>query len=421
MNRRGFLRASAGVAALGVGGRVALALEAEMASATLPPWQPGVLDIHHIHTGRGNSTFVLMPDGTSLLIDAGAAATPGPAMDAPRPDGSRRPGEWIARYAARQLKAAGQTESATGLDYAVMTHFHGDHVGDVLPNSPPLVAGGYRPAGISEVAQALPIRRLIDRGYPAYDFPAPVMEATATNYFAFARAAAGAGTVVEKAKVGSAEQIRLLRDRERYPEFDVRIIAGNGAVWAGNGEGSTMKFPPMAGLERSQLPSENSCSLALRMSYGKFSYFTGGDLNCDTNYGRDPWRDVETPAARVAGPVSVATCNHHGYFDATGPEFVGALRPRVWILQAWHAAHASIGVLANLYSPILYPGERDVFCTGLHLATALASGRFSDQFKSSQGHVVVRVAAGGAKYSVHVLEDGDESGRVKGSFGPYLS
>ena len=32
-------------------------------------WSPGSLDIHQISTGRGNSAFVIMPDGTTLLIE----------------------------------------------------------------------------------------------------------------------------------------------------------------------------------------------------------------------------------------------------------------------------------------------------------------------------------------------------------------
>jgi putative oxidoreductase len=72
----------------------------------LPPWTPGTLDIHQISTGRGNSALVVMPDGTTLLVDAG----PG--------------GDVIARYIERTL-----APSPARLDYAVLTHFHGDHVG----------------------------------------------------------------------------------------------------------------------------------------------------------------------------------------------------------------------------------------------------------------------------------------------------
>ncbi|MDD2726949.1 MAG: hypothetical protein PHO17_06555, partial [Proteiniphilum sp.] len=37
----------------------------------LTPWRKGYLDIHFISTGRGNASFILMPDGTTMLIDAG--------------------------------------------------------------------------------------------------------------------------------------------------------------------------------------------------------------------------------------------------------------------------------------------------------------------------------------------------------------
>jgi hypothetical protein len=103
MNRREFLRNSGGMAALSSGlGLSGLALPAfallDSATATLQPWQPGNLDIHHINTGRGNSALAILPDGTSLVIDAGASSTTGPTMCEARPDASLRPGQWIARY-----------------------------------------------------------------------------------------------------------------------------------------------------------------------------------------------------------------------------------------------------------------------------------------------------------------------------------
>ena len=38
---------------------------------TLPEWQEGYLDIHHINTGRGNCSFMILPDGTTMLADVG--------------------------------------------------------------------------------------------------------------------------------------------------------------------------------------------------------------------------------------------------------------------------------------------------------------------------------------------------------------
>jgi len=91
------------------------------APAPLPAWTPGTLDIHHIVTGRGNSTFAQLPDGTTLLVDAGAVPASIPYAD-PLPDGSRSPGAWIVDY-VRQMHAAG---AKARLDYALVTHFHND-------------------------------------------------------------------------------------------------------------------------------------------------------------------------------------------------------------------------------------------------------------------------------------------------------
>ena len=38
----------------------------------LPAWKPGILEIHQIATNRGNSALLLLPDGTTLMVDAGA-------------------------------------------------------------------------------------------------------------------------------------------------------------------------------------------------------------------------------------------------------------------------------------------------------------------------------------------------------------
>ena len=72
----------------------------------LTSWQPGFLDIHHIATGRGNASFVQMPDGTTLVVDVGASMTNDEEIAVPRPNAQRRPGQWIARYIQRHSKEA---------------------------------------------------------------------------------------------------------------------------------------------------------------------------------------------------------------------------------------------------------------------------------------------------------------------------
>lgn len=65
--------------------------------ANFEKWEAGYLDIHHINTGRGDCTFCVLPDGTTLLIDAGEVKA-NVRVVAPKPDNLKRTGEWIADY-----------------------------------------------------------------------------------------------------------------------------------------------------------------------------------------------------------------------------------------------------------------------------------------------------------------------------------
>jgi beta-lactamase superfamily II metal-dependent hydrolase len=386
-------------------------------STHFEPWQHGFLDIHHISTGRGNSVLIICPDGTSILIDAGAVKGPAEAMATARPNSTRRPGEWIGRYAHYHLRTSPRQE----LDYAVLTHFHGDHIGDVTSDCPAAPAGDYRLTGISDVAEIIPIGKIIDRGFPNYNYPAPSPDDTVTNYVRFVRSREKRGAKTEKFVVGSARQIALQHSKSDYANFAVRSLAANGEVWTGTNESTKQLFPKLGTLKPEEYPTENSCSIAMRLDYGAFRYYIGGDLTCDTRFGTAPWLDVETPVAKIAGPANVSALNHHGYFDATGPDFVRQMRSRIYIVQAWHASHPALSVLDRLYSPLLYQGDRDVLATGLTQAASLADARFSDRMLSQNGHVVIRVSKQGRQYQVIVLDDAKEEGNIKSSFGPYAT
>jgi beta-lactamase superfamily II metal-dependent hydrolase len=384
-------------------------------SSRFEPWQHGFLDIHHISTGRGNSVLIICPDGTSILIDAGAVKGPPEAMGPMRPNSDRRPGEWIGRYTRHHLRTAPRQE----LDYAVLTHFHGDHIGDVTPECPAAPVGDYRLTGIADVAELLNIRKIIDRGFPNYNYPAPSADDGVTNYIRFVRSIEKRGTKIEKFSAGTSRQIALQHFENDFPNFTIRNLAANGEVWTGQDEHTQKLFPPLSTLKPEEFPTENSCSIAMRFDYGAFRYYIGGDLTCDMRFGTTPWLDVETPVAKIAGPVNVSALNHHGYFDSTGPEFVRHMRSRIYVVQAWHASHPALSVLDRLYSPLLYQGDRDVLATGLTQAASLADARFSDKMLSQHGHVIIRVSERGRKFQVIALDDSKEEGNVKAGFGPY--
>lgn len=156
------------------------------------------------------------------------------------------------------------------------------------------------------------------------------------------------------------------------------------------------------------------------MNYGRFSYFCGGDLTADTRDGRLPWMDVETQVVRAAGQVEVAVADHHGYFDACGPEFTKVLNAQAYVIPSWHITHPGSAQIERLIGA--WPGEkpRDVFATEMLPANRLINARWVNQMRSVQGHIAIRVAAGGASYRIFVCDSTQENGPVTLVCGPYI-
>jgi len=371
--------------------------QAQQVGQPLPPWTPGTFDIHQINTGRGNAAFLLFPDGTTMLFDAGDGANPPPRGTAPKPDATRKPGEWIARYIRHMLPSG----ASPVLDYGYLTHFHVDHMG-----------------ALADVGSRIPIRLMLDRGWPDYNYPAPLTDAGVKNYRAFLESNK---IKVERFLPGRNDQIVLRHDRAKYPNFEVRNIAANGEVWTGVGPNTRAYHPKISDLKPEEYPTENMCSLVLRISYGKFDFYSGGDIPGARRDGAPVWNDMETPVAQAVGPVEVSVTNHHGNRDSQNGFFISALRPQVFIIPVWSSDHPGHDVLARMYDEHLYPGKREVFATNMLEANRIVIGPLLDRLKSAQGHIVVRVDPGGDSFRVVILEDSDESYRVKAVHGPYQS
>ncbi len=380
---------------------------------SFPLWGEGYLDIHHINTGKGESVFLMLPDGTTLLVDAGATNRPKPRVTDPRPDGTRTPGEWITRYILHML----ENQPVKKLNYILLTHFHDDHMGSITSASKLSRSGNFKLSGITEVGENIPFDNLIDRGWPGYDWPEPLKGGLISNYVSFAKwYAANKGVQVSKFAVGSRSQFKLVVNPGKYPEFEIRNIAANGHVWTGVGGNERNYFPPVESLPEGQYPNENMCSIAFRVSYGKFDYFNGGDITTGI---QGQWQDIETPVGLVTGPVEVCETNHHAYYDAMGYPFIQALRPGVFIIQSWSPSHPSPSVLARMMSSWTYQEPRDVFATNMMEETRVVIGERIDSMKSQQGHIVIRVSPGGGTFMIYVLDDSAESFAIKSVHGPY--
>lgn len=381
----------------------------------LPQWTEGYLDIHHINTGKGEAAFFMLPDGTTMLVDAGATARSKPRVTDPKPNGERTPGEWISRYILHML----QSQNEKKLNYVLLTHFHDDHIGELYSGLKKALAGNYTLSGITEVGDIIPFDKLVDRGWPDYNWPSPQASRYLQNYIQFVKwNVENKGVQAEQFRVGADDQFPLVYNQQKYPNFEIRNIASNGHVWTGVANNERNHFPALEDLQKNEYPGENMLSIAFRLSYGKFDYFNGGDITTGA-FGQ--WQDIETPVGLVTGPVDVCLANHHAYYDAMGVPFLQAVRPKVFIIQSWSPSHPSPSVLARMMSTWTYPGERDVYTTNTMEETRVVIGERMNNMKSQQGHIVVRVNPGGENYMIYILDDSEENFRITAIHGPYSS
>lgn len=125
ISRRGFVGGALGFAV--AGGAQLFATESAVAVNCVPPWKKGEFQIHFIHTGVGESQFLIFPDGTTMLLDCpgNPAVCLGRAGVPILPSARLHAGEWVAKYVQRV------SPNKTDVDYLAISHFHQDHGGGI--------------------------------------------------------------------------------------------------------------------------------------------------------------------------------------------------------------------------------------------------------------------------------------------------
>ena len=405
---------------------------------SLSRWQEGWLDLHHINTGRGDVAYYIFPDGTTLLFDAGEQDPTDPRTlsarsTAIRPNNSKQAYEWIVHY-IKQVAPAGRKPV---IDYAVLSHFHNDHMGAWYQTAPRSAKADYLLTGITGVAELLPVNVLLDRGYPSYNYPHDIQSSafidsvkknpdshrywkTMDNYLAFVAQRKKENLTTANLKAGSRTQVSMRYNMNKHPNFHVQNVKSNGLIWTGTDSSTTEQFHMFRQNDPATYPTENALSQVITINYGNFRYYTGGDIPGNINYGQPAWMDMETPVAKAVGAVDVATMDHHGNRDALNEYIVKTLKPRVWIGQSWSSDHPGHEVLIRATTPFLYPGPRDLFATNMVQCNKDVIGPLVDRsYKSQQGHILVRVLSGGTSYYVIILDDAQETLKVKDVFGTY--
>ncbi|HEB54152.1 MAG TPA: MBL fold metallo-hydrolase, partial [bacterium] len=167
----------------------------------------------------------------------------------------------------------------SGYGYTVDSHFHIDHLG-----------------GLDTVLNAFPFATAFDRG----DVNRP-SNASVNDYLS----AAG----------GRRQTIVVGATYALGGGATMTCIAANGAVAGG------------AYVNPAQAQEENARSIALRVDYGNFAMWLGGDLTG----GGNGTADIETPATLACGDVDVYKLNHHGSNTSTGLNLIANLDPELAI------------------------------------------------------------------------------------------
>lgn len=167
--------------------------------------------------------------------------------------------------------------------FSFLSHFHEDHLG-----------------GLDEVLNALPLQFAYDRG------DLNRASGTAINSYL-----AAAGTRRQQVTLGATYALG--------GGASVTVIAYDGQVLGG-----AFVDPTTSAQE------ENSRSVVLRLVYGQFSMWLGGDLTG----GASGTADLESPATLACGDVDVYKLNHHGSASSSNLNLIARLQPELAVVSA---------------------------------------------------------------------------------------
>jgi competence protein ComEC len=233
------------------------------------------IDIHLIDVEGGKSLLIVTPAGESMLIDAGWAASNTREASTDR--------------ILEAAKAAGLKQ----IDYLVISHYDGDHLGDV-----------------PKLAAKIPIRHLVDHGaYISTNAGAQQRFAEYTDLYK---------TINHiEAKPG---------DKIPMKGIDVLVLTAARDVITKPVKGGGAANPYCAANPRkAEMMKEDNSSVGLLFTYGKFRMLDLADLEAFESY------ELACPN-NLIGEVDVYQVSGHGQVKAMAPELVSTLHPRVAIM-----------------------------------------------------------------------------------------
>jgi competence protein ComEC len=257
------------------------------------------LDIYFIDTEGGQATLFVPAPGEALLMDTGTGG-----------DGNKQ---------ADRISAAIKEAGVQQLDYVIVSHYHGDHVGNA-----------------AELANRLPIRHFIDHGPYTVELQ-PSRSAAFVSYL----------QVREKAHASVAKA----GDKIPVAGLDVEVVSSAGDLLktplpgvpgSGAPNPACSEFTP-----KDQDPTpENYESVGIVVRFGKFRLLDLADLTWNQE------NDLVCPK-NLLGTFDVYHTTRHGTEWSGSPELVHGARARVAVMnngpkkggtsEAWRIIHSTPG------------------------------------------------------------------------------
>ena len=312
---------------------------------------PTPLRIFWVDVEGGAATLVVTPAGESVLIDAG------------NPGG---------RDARRIQRVATEAAGLRRIDHLVVTHFHRDHFG-----------------GVAELARLLPVGTLHERDLAR----APEQERAQPELADYGAAAAS-----RRARISPGDRLPL-EQRRGAPPVRLEVLGGDGQFPK---RGARANSGPCAeSTPKGPDESDNRNSLVVRLSFGAFSFFDGGDLTWEAE------ARLACPEDGTGGPVDVAQVDHHGLDTSNNPVLLRSLRPAVVVVNNGPRKGNEPGTFATLKD---LPGLRAVYQLHRNLRSPesnVEAARIANEDEDCGGHFVrLEVDPDGRAYEMWVPSTG---------------
>ncbi len=366
----------------------------------LPAWSEGELDIHTISTGRGECLFFILPDGTTMVVDAGefSRETSDYKNVIQRPNASVRPTKVFADYITHFMP-----KGRIGLDYMHISHFHMDHMGNLEKEYVKDASGTYTLAGVTALYHLIGFREVIDRAYGNYEGLKvnSMSEAALANYRKFLDYQISRNALkASQFQLGAVNQFAMKYNAAAYPDFKIENVCSNCKIWD-NGKAVDI----YAGKSK----AENAASCGFVIRYGKFDFHTAGDIG--------DYEDYEYQVARVVGQVEATKAHHHLSPHSNCKKAMNVLKPQTLVATSFYVRE--IQPDKSKFDYITGAGCK-IFCTSV--GESLLTKYPADYAKcnATRGHMVIRVAPKGDSYMVYTLEDMDTKYIVKHIDGPFI-